>query len=148
MLALVMSMLGHQVAERGRAMVETAKLRAIFAIAALAFLVPALIFSFYALYLWLAIHLGPLTAAAILAAVFLFLTALAVACVVRPPGRRRHGRHRAAHSVPPQTEAVVALEQLGHALGQLRPGLGNTKTMLGLLGIIALIGYGIGRSRR
>lgn len=137
---LLTQLLGQGLLEGPRKAVETAKTRIVFAALAAVAGIAALVFLLYAAFLWLSLPYGPLVAAAIIGGVFAVLCAICVTVVCWPPKVAPP-----APPPPPEAQAVVAIEQLSHALGDLSRGKNGGLMTLGILAGVAALGFGIGK---
>jgi hypothetical protein len=143
MLASILTqMLGQGLLEGPRKAVETAKTRIIFAGVGIVIGIAALIFLLYAAFLWLSLPYGPLDAAGIIAAVLIVLTFGCTAVVCWPTPKKIEVP---PPPPPPEAQAVMAIEQLSHSLGDLSRGKNGGMMMLGILAGVAVLGFGLGR---
>jgi hypothetical protein len=137
---LLTQLLGQTLLEGPRRAVETAKTRIVFAGFAAAAGIAALVFLLYAAYLWFGLRYGPLAAAAIMGGILAIVTGGCAAVVCWPPRSEP-----LPPPPPPETQAVAAMEQLSHALGDLSRGKNGGLMMLGILAGVTALGFGLGK---
>lgn len=143
LMPMLTQLLGQSMLERPKQFIETAKTRILFAGLALVVGIAALIFVAFTGYLWLAQTHSSLDAAAIVAAALIALTVLCGVIVCWPPNKNVDLAPPAPP--PPEAEAVLAIEQLSRAMGELGRGKNGGIAMLGILAGVAAVGFGLGR---